>query len=83
MPGAYLSTNIISSSATLTPGTEDEAYPVENLFDRHDELMSAVGSVITSCQCEHGCPMCVGPLLEVGPTAKDAALQILDLMDRP
>ncbi len=54
----------------------------ENLFDRHDELMRAVRSVITSCACEHGCPTCVGPLLEVGPSAKDAALQILDLMDR-
>jgi len=26
--------------------------------------------------------MCVGPLLEVGPSAKDAAVQILDLMDK-
>jgi len=24
--------------------------------------------------------MCVGPLLEVGPSAKDAAVKILDLM---
>jgi DEAD/DEAH box helicase domain-containing protein len=64
-----------------------DAYPggigfSENLFERHDELLAAVRSVITSCPCEHGCPMCVGPLLEVGPSAKDAALQILDLMDR-
>jgi DEAD/DEAH box helicase domain-containing protein len=62
-----------------------DAYPggigfSENLFDRHDELMRAVKSVIASCQCEHGCPMCVGPLLEVGPSAKAAALQILDLV---
>jgi DEAD/DEAH box helicase domain-containing protein len=64
-----------------------DAYPggigfSENLFERHDELITAVRSVITSCPCEHGCPMCVGPLLEVGPSAKNAALQILDLMDR-
>jgi DEAD/DEAH box helicase domain-containing protein len=64
-----------------------DAYPggigfSENLFERHDELITAVRSVITSCPCEHGCPMCVGPLLEVGPSAKIAALQILDLMDR-
>jgi DEAD/DEAH box helicase domain-containing protein len=62
-----------------------DAYPggigfSENLFERHDELRGAVRSVITSCPCEHGCPMCVGPLLEVGPSAKGAALQILDLM---
>jgi DEAD/DEAH box helicase domain-containing protein len=64
-----------------------DAYPggvglSENLFERHHELMHGVRSVITSCQCEHGCPMCVGPLLEVGPSSKDAALQILDLMER-
>jgi len=64
-----------------------DAYPggigfSENLFERHHELIQAVRSVITSCQCEHGCPMCVGPLLEVGPSAKDAAVQILDLMDK-
>jgi DEAD/DEAH box helicase domain-containing protein len=63
-----------------------DAYPggigfSENLFDRHDELVHAVRSVISSCQCEHGCPMCVGPLLEVGPAAKNAALRILDLME--
>ena len=64
-----------------------DAYPggigfSENLFDRHDELMQALRSVIGSCRCGHGCPMCVGPLLEVGPNAKEAALRILDLMDR-
>jgi DEAD/DEAH box helicase domain-containing protein len=64
-----------------------DAYPggigfSENLFDRHDELIHAVRSVIASCQCEHGCPMCVGPVLEVGPTAKNAALHILNLMER-
>lgn len=52
----------------------------ESLFERHNELIQAVQSVIISCQCEHGCPMCVGPLLEVGPSSKKAALQILNLM---
>ncbi len=64
-----------------------DAYPggigfSENLFDRHDELMRAVRSIIASCGCEHGCPVCVGPLLEVGPSAKGTALKILDLMER-
>jgi DEAD/DEAH box helicase domain-containing protein len=64
-----------------------DAYPggigfSENLFDRHDELIHAVRSVIASCQCDYGCPNCVGPLLEVGPSAKDAALRILGLMDK-
>lgn len=32
MPGAFLVNNQISGSATLTPSTEDDAYPVENLY---------------------------------------------------
>jgi hypothetical protein len=34
MPGAYLSTNLISSGSAITPSTEDEAYPATNLYDR-------------------------------------------------
>ena len=65
-----------------------DAYPggigfSDLLFARHEELLAAARSVIGSCPCEHGCPMCVGPTLEVGPSAKSAALQILELMDRP
>ena len=65
-----------------------DAYPggigfSENLFERHDELIQAARSIISSCPCEHGCPMCVGPSLEVGPSAKNAALIILNLMEKP
>jgi len=34
MPGAFLATNLISASATITPSTEDSAYPAENLYDK-------------------------------------------------
>ncbi|HQP29974.1 MAG TPA: DUF1998 domain-containing protein, partial [Deltaproteobacteria bacterium] len=62
-----------------------DAYPggvgfAENLFERHHELIHGVRALLTNCPCEHGCPMCVGPTLEVGPTAKEAALAILGLM---
>ncbi len=65
-----------------------DAYPggigfSDNLFERHDELIRASRSLISSCPCDHGCPMCVGPALEVGPSAKQAAIQILDLMEQP
>jgi len=65
-----------------------DAYPggiglSENLFERHDELIAAARSIIGACPCDHGCPMCVGPVLEVGPSAKAAALAILGLMSRP
>ena len=64
-----------------------DAYPggigfSDLLFARHDELMLAARSLIGTCPCDHGCPMCVGPSLEVGPSAKAASLAILSLMDK-
>jgi DEAD/DEAH box helicase domain-containing protein len=64
-----------------------DAYPggigfSDLLFARHDELMLAARSLIGTCPCDHGCPMCVGPSLEVGPSAKAASLAILALMDK-
>jgi DEAD/DEAH box helicase domain-containing protein len=63
-----------------------DAYPggigfSDNLFERHDELIRAARSLIASCPCDHGCPMCVGPTLEVGPSSKHAAMGVLDLME--
>ncbi|HOJ14915.1 MAG TPA: DUF1998 domain-containing protein, partial [Deltaproteobacteria bacterium] len=65
-----------------------DAYPggigfSELLFSKHDLMLSSAASLIGSCPCEHGCPMCVGPVLEVGPRAKDASLMILGLVGRP
>lgn len=62
-----------------------DAYPggigfSELLYDQHAALLNMVNGLIRSCGCEHGCPMCVGPVLDVGPAAKDAALAILDLI---
>jgi len=34
--------------------------------------------LIASCDCENGCPGCVGPVGNTGPLAKAAALGILD-----
>jgi DEAD/DEAH box helicase domain-containing protein len=80
-------TNVIENAYDPTVFIFD-AYPggigfSENLFERHDEMIQAARSIISSCPCEHGCPMCVGPSLEVGPSAKNAALLILNLMDKP
>ncbi|MBN2298847.1 MAG: DEAD/DEAH box helicase [Deltaproteobacteria bacterium] len=64
-----------------------DAYPggigfSELLFEKHAMLIEAVKTLIGSCPCEHGCPMCVGPVLEVGTSAKDAAMKILGLFDQ-
>jgi len=60
-----------------------DAYPggigfSELLYGQHEDLLAAVRHLLRSCPCTHGCPSCVGPTLEVGPTAKEVALAILD-----
>ena len=51
------------------------------LFEMHGELIAATRKLIAECDCENGCPGCVGPVGYTGPLAKSAALRILDLID--
>jgi DEAD/DEAH box helicase domain-containing protein len=50
------------------------------LYQMHDELLAKTRQLIAECQCEQGCPGCVGPIGNTGPMAKAAALRILDLI---
>jgi DEAD/DEAH box helicase domain-containing protein len=64
-----------------------DAYPggigfSDLLYSKHEDLLASARTLIETCPCSHGCPMCVGPTLEVGPTAKDVALAILDMIGR-
>jgi DEAD/DEAH box helicase domain-containing protein len=52
----------------------------EPLYRLHDELLDGARRLIAECECEQGCPGCVGPIGETGPLAKAAALRILDLL---
>jgi DEAD/DEAH box helicase domain-containing protein len=52
----------------------------EPLYRMHDELIETARRLIADCECENGCPGCVGPPGDIGPLAKAAALKILDLM---
>ena len=47
----------------------------EPLFRMHDELLAGTRHLIAECECEHGCPGCVGPVGDTGPLAKTAALR--------
>jgi DEAD/DEAH box helicase domain-containing protein len=53
----------------------------EPLFGMHADLLARVRDLIASCECEHGCPTCVGPVGNIGPMAKQVALRILTLLD--
>ena len=50
----------------------------EPLYRMHHELLEGTRTLIASCDCENGCPGCVGPVGNTGPLAKAAALGILD-----
>ena len=50
------------------------------LFGMHDDLLARTRELIASCECEHGCPTCVGPVGNTGPLAKLVALRMLDLI---
>ena len=50
----------------------------EPLFDLHAVLLERTRTLILDCRCETGCPACVGPVGQTGPTAKIIALEILE-----
>jgi len=52
----------------------------EPLFGMHDDLLTRTRELIAGCECQHGCPTCVGPVGNTGPLAKMVALRILDLI---
>ena len=50
------------------------------LFAMRDELLARTGELISTSECEHGCPGCVGPIGDTGPMAKTVALRVLELL---
>ncbi|HYB95080.1 MAG TPA: DEAD/DEAH box helicase [Vicinamibacterales bacterium] len=47
------------------------------LWSMQAELLSKTSALIAGCDCDNGCPMCVGPIGQTGPLAKTVALRIL------
>ena len=47
------------------------------LFDLHSELLGAAATLLRDCDCDSGCPACVGPMAGVEPHAKAVALALL------
>jgi DEAD/DEAH box helicase domain-containing protein len=48
------------------------------LFEVRDRLLEASADLIASCECQRGCPSCVGPIGEIGPQGKRVALDLLE-----
>jgi DEAD/DEAH box helicase domain-containing protein len=49
----------------------------QKLFEMHDELISRALELVQECECEEGCPSCVGPAGENGMGGKQETLAIL------
>jgi DEAD/DEAH box helicase domain-containing protein len=54
----------------------------EKAYLMRDTLLLHARQVVRNCACEQGCPSCVGPVGEVGPTGKDMAVRLLDILLR-
>jgi DEAD/DEAH box helicase domain-containing protein len=52
----------------------------EALFRLAPRLLDGAAKLLRSCQCDAGCPSCVGPIGEVGERGKQAAGRILDAL---
>lgn len=47
------------------------------IYDRFPELLEHARRLLLECECEAGCPSCVGPPNEVGDRAKAIAVELL------
>ncbi len=50
------------------------------LFREHAEIVLAAREILRACECERGCPACVGTVAEVGEEGKRMALVLLDAL---
>ncbi|PIE23108.1 MAG: ATP-dependent helicase [Planctomycetota bacterium] len=50
------------------------------LFEEHRALLDAAHAVVAGCDCEVGCPACVGTRAEVGPSGKAHVRALLEHM---
>ena len=77
---ATATTRRASSSTTRIPAASASARRSGGM---HADLLSKTSALITGCDCDNGCPMCVGPIGETGPLAKTVALRILQHLLAP
>jgi DEAD/DEAH box helicase domain-containing protein len=49
----------------------------QRLFELHEEILARAYELITACECDDGCPSCVGPGGELGAGGKFETIAIL------
>jgi len=52
----------------------------EKLFAIRGDLFGACLELVKDCPCESGCPSCVGPAGELGPSGKEGARRLLEFL---
>ncbi|MCH7947156.1 MAG: DUF1998 domain-containing protein, partial [candidate division Zixibacteria bacterium] len=52
----------------------------EKLYSQAEALFEAAFDHVRKCPCKAGCPVCVGPPMEVGPGGKEGAIRLLEFM---
>jgi DEAD/DEAH box helicase domain-containing protein len=80
----------MATKAPLVAGVDPKIFVYDNypggigfsapLFRMQDDLLRATRELVTECECDAGCPSCVGPIGETGPLAKRVAIELLDLI---
>ncbi|HYO49682.1 MAG TPA: DEAD/DEAH box helicase [Chloroflexia bacterium] len=50
----------------------------QKLYDMHATLLEASANLLRACGCEDGCPSCVGPAMELGPSGKRHTLDLIN-----
>lgn len=80
----------MAAKAPLVAGVDPKIFVYDNypggigfsapLFRMQEDLLRATRELVTECECDAGCPSCVGPIGETGPLAKRVAIELLDLI---
>jgi DEAD/DEAH box helicase domain-containing protein len=52
----------------------------QTLFKQHINLLNNANDLILHCECEDGCPSCVGPISESGIGGKRETKELLSLL---
>ena len=50
----------------------------ERLYEMHETLLEAAHELVSTCPCAHGCPACVGPVLDPEQETKALTLALIE-----